>query len=369
MTKKAIVLLVSVLVIAGLVLAGCAPDVAPPPEEEEEEAAPEEEEEEVAPAAPEEEVFEWNTQCIWTLESPSGKLYLEFADRVEELTGGRLVMKVHAPGAIVPSLELLDGVGQGMLDAAFSWPGWYAGKDPVFACLGGLPFAFDNDLQLHTWFQQLGGIDMIRDAYTPFNTYIVGMSYYNIESMCFGKEVLTADDLQGIKIRMPGGMLSDIFESFGCSVVLLPGEEVYSALDKGLIDATDWATPADNFAYGFHEIAPYFTWPGFHHLPCNEFMVNQDKWDELPNDIKAILEAAVIEQGFDRATTLGVADFEAVKAMEALGCTALAWDKDEMRKLRNKAIAVWDEWGAKSDAAHEAIESQKAYMKLLGQID
>jgi len=360
-------ILVPLLLAVALIVA-CAPEQAPAPssEGETEDSAPATDEEE--PVAAEAQSYTWQVQSPWASGSPSGDLFAEFAVRVEDMTDGRLELVVQPPGSVVPSLELLDGVGKGVLDACFSWPGWYAGKDPAFACLGGLPFAFNNDLELDAWFQHRGGLDMIREAYAPHNCYVVGMSYYNIESWHASREITTVDDLQGMKIRMPGGMLSDIFESVGCSVVLLPGEEVYTALEKGVVDGVDWATPADNYAYGFHEIAKYFTWPGWHHLPANEFMVNQDMWDELPADLQITLEAAIREWAFERCTTLLIEDYAAVDAMIAQGCTPVAWDEEEILKLRNIAVGVWDEWGAKSDLAGRVIDSTKDFMRLLGQI-
>jgi len=364
MKRKVIMLMLSVAVAVSIVLVGCAPEAAPPAEEEE--APPAEEEEEAPPAAPEQEVFEWRTQSVWTGGSPSYEIFMNFVDRVEELTDGRIVMEVFPPAAIVPSLELLDGIGKGTLDAASSWPGWYAGKDPAFAACGGLPFSFDNDMQLDTWYYQLGGLDMMQELYEPFNCHVAGMTYYNVESWHANREIRTVEDLQGLKIRMPGGMLSDIFERVGCSVVLLAGEDVYPALERNLIDGTDWMTPADNYMYGFHEVAPYFDWPGWHHLPANEFMVNLDKWNELPDDLKAVLEAAVREWAWNRCTTLALADYEAVDAMVSEGATPLTWDPAEIVKMRNIALEVWDEWAAKSPMSARMIESQKEYNRLLG---
>ncbi len=321
-----------------------------------------------APAQPPE-VFNWKVQSLWTSGSTDHKLFLEFVDRVGELSAGRVAMEIFTAGAVAPSFEILDAVGKGLLDAAISWPGYWAGKDPAFVAFGGLPMSFANDQQLDTWFYQLGGLEMMRETYAPFNAYVVGMSYYNTESMHFTRPIRTLAELQGFKIRMPGGMLSDIFESLGASVVLLPGEEVYPALEKGVIDATDWGTPTANYDYGFHEVAPYFNWPGFHHTPANEFMVNTDTWNKLPDDVKAILEAATREYAWNRAEKLSLSDYEAVAAMVEAGAEPVAWDESEVVKLKSEAVKVWDEWAAKSPAAQKAIESQIEYNRLLGLID
>jgi len=369
LNKKLWRVIMPFVVIIGIVAAGCSADTTPPaPSGGEGATPPEEEEQEQTPSAPEEEVFKWRVQSTWASGSPSYEIFLNFVERVKEVTDGRVQMEIFAPSAVVPSLEVLDGIGQGTLDAGPAWPGWFAGKDPAFAACGGLPFSFDNDMQLDTWYYQYDGLDMMRELYAPYNVHVAGMTYYNMESWHASREIRTVDDFKGLKIRMPGGMLSDIFERVGCSVVLLAGEDVYTALQRGMIDGTDWMTPADNYQYGFHEVAPYFNWPGWHHLPANEFMVNMDKWNELPPTLQSVIEMAVREWAFERCTRLAVADYAAVDALIAEGATPIAWDKEEIAKLRAIAMEVWEEWAAKSPMAERMIRSQIELNKLYGLI-
>ena len=174
------------------------------------------------------------------------------------------------------------------------------------------------------------------------------------------------DDFKGIKVRSPEGMLGDFLKSMGAGVVVLPGGEMYSALDKGVVDAGDWSSPALNMMSGLHKVAKYFNYPGFHSLPQGDFSVNKKEWEKLPDDIKAILEVAVREWGFDLSNRAFIADLEAVEKMKAEGAVPIKWSDENLAKARQLAEQVWDAWAAKSPKCKRAIELQKAWLKKIG---
>jgi len=306
---------------------------------------------------------------LWSAGSINYRAFVDYTERVKELTDGRVVITPYPAGAIVPTYEALDAVQAGVLEGHNEWPGYFAGKDPVFACLGGLMVSFDRLSQFYTWFQQLGGLEMLREAYADHGLYVMGVTWWGFESLPSKVPLRKIEDFEGLKMRSPGGMSSDVYAAFGASLIVLPGEEVYTALEKGVIDCTDWSTPITNYEYGHHEVCKYFTWPGFHQAACGDISVRMEEWNKLPDDLKAILETASREAGHELNERLMVADFDAVDKMIAAGNVPIAWEQSEIKRLRAAAAKVWDEWAAKNDECFRAVESQKDFMKKLGLLE
>ena len=150
------------------------------------------------------------------------------------------------------------------------------------------------------------------------------------------------------------------------SDLVLPSSDVYQALDKGVIDATDYSVPTLNYALGLHKVAKYFNYPGFHSLPQGDFVVNKKAWDALPPDIQAILKTAVRDWCIDFSQRLRISDSEAVTAMKAAGAEPIQWSEENLAKARAIVSEVWDEWAKKSPECAEAIKLQRDFIKKLG---
>ena len=183
----------------------------------------------------------------------------------------------------------------------------------------------------------------------------------------FGK-VKRIEDFKGMKFRAPHGMTAELLTKLGASVVILPGGEVYSALDKGVIDGTDWGTPSMNKRMGFFQVAKYFNFPGFHSMPVGDFTVNMKEWNKLPDDIKQILKTAVREWCWDMVERVAIDDLSAVKEMTAKGVTPVAWSEEDLARVRQVVQEVWNEWEKKSPMCKKVIEAQKAWLRELGRI-
>jgi TRAP-type mannitol/chloroaromatic compound transport system substrate-binding protein len=149
---------------------------------------------------------------------------------------------------------------------------------------------------------------------------------------------------------------------------VLPGGEVYSALDKGVIDASDWATPSMNQRMGFFQVAKHFNYPGFHSMPLGDFTVNINEWNKLPEDIKQILKSACREWCWDSVERVAVEDIRAIGELKKMGITPHAWSEEDMTRVREVVRDVWDEFGKKSPMTKKVIDSQVAWLKELGLI-
>jgi TRAP-type mannitol/chloroaromatic compound transport system substrate-binding protein len=261
--------------------------------------------------------------------------------------------------------ETLDAVTAGVLQAQASWPGYWTGKDAGLAVISDFVFGYQHPWQAEAWFYHRGGLRMLREAYAKYNVYPVGVSWWGVESIVSKKQIARMEDFKGVKFRSPQGMTAEILTKLGASIVVLPGGEVYSALDKGVVDAADWATLSMNQRMGFHDIAKFPT-KLYHSMPIQEFTVNLDAWKKLSPDLQALLATAVREWTWDQVQRVAVDDLRVQKELAAKGVVPAAWSDAEMVKIRGLARQTWEEWSKKTPLAKQAYDSQIAWLRDLG---
>jgi TRAP-type mannitol/chloroaromatic compound transport system substrate-binding protein len=309
----------------------------------------------------------WRCQSMWSSAELTYKAFVDFCDRVKTNTGGRLVIEPFAAGAVTGVFETLDAVTAGVLQAHSSWPGYFSGKDAGLAVISDFVFGYQHPHQAEAWFYYKGGLDMLRQAYARYNAYPVGVSWWGVESIVSKKPIPTMADVKGIKFRSPQGMTAEILTKLGASIVVLPGGEVFSALDKGVVDGADWATPSMNQRMGFFDVAKYSV-KLYHSMPVQELTVNMDAWKKLPDDLKAILQSTTREWTWDQVQRVAVDDVRAQKELAAKAVKQIVWSDAEMEKIRNLAHKTWEDWSKKTPLAKQAYDSQLAWLKDLGVI-
>ena len=221
------------------------------------------------------EVTRWRCQSMWSAAELTYKAFQDFCERVKVNTNGRLVIEPFAAGSVVGAFETLDAVSSGVLQAHSSWPGYFSGKDAGLAVISDFVFGYQYPSQAEAWFYYRGGLDMLRQAYAKYNAYPVGVSWWGVETMVSKKPLKSMADIKGVKFRSPQGMTAEILTKLGASIVVLPGGEVFSALDKGVVDAADWGSLSMNQRMGFHDVAKYPT-KLFHSMPVQEFTVDHN---------------------------------------------------------------------------------------------
>ena len=187
---------------------------------------------------------------MWSAAELTYKAFQDFCERLKVNTNGRLVIEPFAAGAVTGVFETLDAVSAGVLQAHSSWPGYFTGKDAGLAVISDFVFGYQHPHQAEAWFHHRGGMQMLREAYAKYNVYPVGVSWWGVESIVSKKPIRTMEDFKGVKFRSPQGMTAEILTKLGASIVVLPGGEVFSALDKGVVDAADWGTHLDERAHG-----------------------------------------------------------------------------------------------------------------------
>jgi TRAP-type mannitol/chloroaromatic compound transport system substrate-binding protein len=307
----------------------------------------------------------WRVQTLWAALDVPQKLFTDYCENVKKLTNGRLEITPFAAGSVVGAFETLDAVTNNVLQGQSTYPGYWAGKEPALAVIGDFAWGYSEPAQQDRWLREKGGLDMLRKAYGRSNAYTIGCTWWGVESLAMKKPIRRMDDFKGIKHRGAQGIAAETIAKMGASIVVIPGGEAYSALEKGIVDCCDWATLSINQKAGFFEVAKYGTFPGFHSMPVQDFTVNMPAWKALPDDVKAIVEKAWREFSIDQVKHVAADDAKAAAELKQKGIELIAWTPDELTKARALAMTVADEWGKKGPLAKQAVDSQKAYLREL----
>lgn len=302
---------------------------------------------------------------------PSGvknfQIKQEWADRVEAMTDGRVSIEIMPVGSVVSHTETLDAIEAGILNGHISVTEYFSGKDPAFGLIGNTVGAWSNPDQLISYIYYGGGYELMNELYEPYGVKFVGGGATGLEAFVSSVPLDGVNDLEGLKLRAPEGLVQSVFAAAGASPVNLPGSEVFTGLSKGVIDAADYTVFSTNHSAGMHEVAPHPVYPGFHSLPLLEVVMNLDEWNELPADIQAILTTSARDFAYDISTQLAMADVDAVKEARANpDITIHNWSDEERMKFRGIARTQWEEYAEQSPNAQKVYESVTAYLESQG---
>ncbi len=308
----------------------------------------------------------WKLLTSWAAGTVPQKLVEQFGEKVRAMSAGRLVIEVLPAGSVVAPAESLDALSAGVIDAQQGGTAYFVTKDAAFSVLGDLQGAWDNPLQAWGWLEQGGGLALAQELYARYNAHFVAGVWYGTESLVSKKPLRTMADFKGLKIRAPVGMGQDIFRALGAAPVNLPGSEVYTALERGVVDASDWGTLSMNQELGYHKLARYPTYPGFHSMPMNDVAVNARKWAALPDDLKAVVEVAARDLCREMVQRHLADDLRVVREARSLGFEPVDLPAAERQRFREVARGVWAQYASRSPMARRMHDSQLAWLRRLG---
>lgn len=236
-------------------------------------------------------VFNWKMVTTW----PPGFAILGegcqmLADLCREMSGGRLNITVFGAGEMIPALESFDAVSKGAAEMGSGAAYYWAGKAPAAQFFAGFPFGL-NAQQMNAWLLSGGGMELWRELYAEYNLVPFAGGNTGVQmGGWFNRDINGPEDYRGLKMRMPG-LGGRVLERMGGTPVLLPGNELYTGLERGIIDATEWVGPYHDYLFGFQDIARNYYYPGWHEPgTAFEFFVNKEKYESLPADLQRILE-------------------------------------------------------------------------------
>ena len=237
--------------------------------------------------------FQWRMSTTWTpaldvLQGGAQKM----AKIADDMSGGRLKIQVFAGGELMPPFGCFDAASQGTIECFMGAPYYWAGKEPGFQWFSAVPFGF-NPNGMMAWYLHGDGLKLWEEAYAPFSLVPrPGPSTGVQMAGWFRKKINTTADFKGLKMRIPG-LGGKVVAAAGGTVILTPGGEIYTALERGTIDSTEWVGPHDDMKLGLHNAARYYYYPGWHEPGTTaEFGFNKKAYDSLPADLKAVLDHA-----------------------------------------------------------------------------
>ncbi|SHO81289.1 TRAP transporter solute receptor, unknown substrate 6 [hydrothermal vent metagenome] len=286
----------------------------------------------------------------------------EFAERCLELSGGTLEIKVYPKNILVPALAVFDTTSNAQIDAFHSGVYYWKGKNSAFSIFGGMPLGLTSE-EMITWMKFGGGLKLWREMYAKFNLYpLIGGTTGPQMGGWFKKEINSLDDLQGLKMRIPG-LGGEVMKRLGVNPVLLPAGEIYTALERGTIDATEWVGPALDTMMGFAKVAPYY-YKGWHEPgSILEITMNLARWNSLSKEHQAIIECASDEM---TSNMLQKFRYENAKALQKLpkSVSIREFPKDMMDRAKKELGIILDEESAKNSDFKIVLESYKKFEKL-----
>lgn len=271
-----------------------------------------------------------------------------FSKKVKEMSGGKFEISVHAGGELMPPFGVVDGVQQGTVECAHTAPYYFYGKDETFSIDCAIPFGL-NSRQMTAWMYQGNGMKLLREFYSQYN--IVNFPMGNTGAQMGGwyrKEIKSLADMKGLKMRI-SNLAGAVASELGVVPQTLPGGEIYQALEKGTIDATEWVGPYDDQKLGFYKVAKFYAYPAWWEGgPQLSLYVNSKAYEALTADNKAILECAAALAHTEMQAKYDAKNPQALKELVASGTKLFRMPKPVMDAAFKVAEAKYAELSAKN---------------------
>ncbi len=309
-------------------------------------------------------------QSTWPTKDIFHEYALDYAKKVNEMSGGRLKIEVLPAGAVVKAFDLLDAVAKGTLDGGHGVVAYWYGKNSALAVWGSGPsFGMDPNMLL-AWHYYGGGKQILEEIYKTLNMDVVSFLYGPMPTQPLGwfkKPVTKVEDMKGLKFRTVG-LSIDIFTGLGAAVNALPGAEIVPALDRGLLDAAEFNNASSDRALGFPDVSKHCMLQSFHQSSEQfEILFNKAKWAALPEDLRNILGYAVQAASADmswKAIDRYSTDYNEMKEKQGVQF----WKTPDA--ILKRQLEIWDDVVAKKTAENplfkKAVESQKAFARRAG---
>ncbi|MEZ4237587.1 MAG: TRAP transporter substrate-binding protein [Myxococcota bacterium] len=285
------------------------------------------------------------------------------AERVSAMTDGRFTIRVYPAGELVPALQVMDAVQRGTVQVGQTASYYYLGKNPALAFDTCVPFGLTARQQA-AWLLEGGGLDLVNERFADFGIVSVPGGNTGVQmGGWFSRPMTSVGDLQGLKIRIPG-MGGAVMERLGAAPQTIAGGEIYTALERGAIDATDWVGPYDDEKLGFHKIAKTYHYPGWWEPgPSLSFYFHQPTFDALPASYREILRAACAESGVAMQTRYDARNPAALQRIREAGVDVRPFTEDLMAAARDASRALLEEEAGKDPAYRKIYEQWDAFRR------
>lgn len=284
-----------------------------------------------------------------------------FAQRVSELTDGRFTIRVYPAGELVPGLQVMDAVQQGTVHLGHTASYYYLGKNPALAFDSAVPFGL-TARQQNAWLMRGGGLELLREVFSDFG--IIQFPCGNTGAQMggwFRRPINSVSDLRGLRMRIPG-MGGEVMARLGVSVQVLAGGEIYPALERGAIDATEWVGPHDDERLGFQQIARHYYYPGWHEPGVTlTLMASRRAYDQLPRQYQHALAAAAAEENHAMLERYDALNPPALSRLVAGGVDLRRFPTDLMEAAWRESNALLEDHASQNAAFRKVYDNWKTF--------
>jgi len=308
--------------------------------------------------------FAWKMVTTWP---PNFPIFQEGVERmahdIELMSDGRLKIQVFAAGQLVPALQTFDAVSQGTVEMGHGAAYYWSGKIPAAQFMSAVPFGMTAK-GMNAWFYGGDGLKLWRELYAPFNLvpFPVGNSGVQMGGW-FNKRIDSITDLKGLKMRIPG-LGGKVLAKAGGNPVLLAGGEIYTALERNTIDATEWVGPFHDERLGLYRAAKYYYYPGWHEPgTALEMIVNKPAWESLPPDLQKIVETAAMAANQWMYSQFEANNQAALVRLKEHDIEVLPFPPAVLAKLRTLSAQVLAEQAAADPAFNKVYQSYQAFQQ------
>ena len=307
--------------------------------------------------------YEWRMVTTWPKDFPglgTGANYL--AELITKLTGGRVKVKVYGAGELVDAFGIFDLVSEGGAELGHGAAYYWKGKSKAAQFFAAVPFGLTAQ-EINAWFYHGGGMELWKEIYEPFGLYPMAAGNTGVQmGGWFNREINSVEDLEGLKMRIPG-LGGEVLKRAGGTPVSLPGGEIFTSLETGAIDATEWVGPYNDLAFGLYKAANHYYYPGWHEPgTCLECFVNQKALDELPEELREIVIHAGRVANQDMLAEFTARNNKALQTLVNEHEVDLRKFPDEvLKRLRELSDEVVAEIAEADEQARKVYESFSAF--------
>ncbi|MAA75115.1 MAG: ABC transporter substrate-binding protein [Salinisphaeraceae bacterium] len=313
--------------------------------------------------------FEWKMVTTWPKNFPGLGTAAEYlAESITQASGGRLKVRVYGAGERVPALEVFDAVSRGAAEMGHGAAYYWKGKAPAAPFFTAIPFGLTS-WEMNGWLYFGGGLELWRELYAPFNLmpFEAGNTGTQMGGW-FRQPVNSLADLQGLKMRIPG-LGGEVMKEIGVTTVNIPGNELFTSLQTGAIDATEWVSAYNDLAFGLYKAAKYYYYPGWHEPgPTLEAIVNMDRWRELPEDLQAVVRTCCQAAGSRMMAEYAARNQRALKTLtDEHGVQVKAFPDEVINALAAATGRVLARITGEDEMAAKIYDSYRGYREQVSQ--
>lgn len=306
--------------------------------------------------------YRWKLVTTWPKNLPGlGAAPENFARYVNEMSGGRLEVRVFGAGEIVPAFEVFDAVSQGAAEVGHGASYYWKGKIPAAVFFTAVPFGMTAQ-EMNGWLHYGGGLELWQELYAPFGVIPFAGGSTGVQMAgWFNRELRSAKDLSGLKMRIPG-LAGEVFDAAGGTAVRIAGGEVYTSMQTGVIDAVEWVGPYNDRTLGLNEVAEFYYYPGWHEPGAMlEFTVNAAAFTQLPRDLQAIVRYAARAANQDMLDEFTARNNESLQQLLAAGTQLRPLPEDILSLLYEKSVEAMANLRASDEMAEKIAISYDAF--------